>query len=72
MSSDRVSLSINRDLYSKIVEYVEKSGGEFKSVEEFVEFCLSEILSENRSAPAAYSKEEEEQLKERFKALGYI
>ena len=72
MSQDTVAVRITRELYKMASDYVERSNGEFKSVDEFVEFCLREILSEERSEKSHYTKEEEEQLKERFKALGYI
>ena len=41
-------------------------------MEEFIEFVLEEVLSEERVEGARLSEEEEEKVKERLKALGYI
>jgi len=40
MSHDTVSITITRELYMKIKYYVDSSQGEFKTVEEYVEFVL--------------------------------
>ena len=69
MSSEKVNISISKELYDKIQEYIKKLGG-FNSVEEFIEFVLKEVISEE--ATPMYSKEEEEKIKERLRALGYI
>ena len=50
---------------------MERSGGEFKSVEDYVEFILEEILKGDEEEQV-YSKEEEEEIKKRLRALGYI
>lgn len=72
MSEDKVTIKISKDVYEKARQYIEKYGG-FNSVEELVEFVLSEALSEEQGeAQKVYSKEEEEKVKERLRALGYI
>jgi len=43
-----------------------KSGGEFKTVEEYIEFVLTEILREDEQEQA-YTPEEEEEIKERLR-----
>ena len=58
---EKVSIEIRKDLYDRVKEEVERSEGEFKSVEEYIEFVLEELLSE-----------EEEEIKRRLRALGYI
>ena len=70
MSEDKVAISISRSLYAKAEEYIKKHGG-FSSVEELVEFVLGEVLSEEEPE-YVYSKEEEEKVKERLRALGYL
>ncbi len=70
MTSEKVAIHISRELYEKIKKFVESQGG-FSSVEEFVEFVLNEVLSEETTAPTM-SKEEEEKVKERLRALGYL
>lgn len=66
---ERVNISISKDLYEQAKKYVKESG-EFKSVEEFVEFVLKEVLTEEEESP--FTKEEEEAIKERLRSLGYI
>ena len=46
-------------------------GGEFKTIEEYVEFVLTELLREDEPEQA-YTPEEEEEIKERLRRLGYI
>jgi len=62
MKEDRVPVYISKTLYEEVARRVKESGGEFKTVEEFVEFVLTELLKE----------EEEEEIKKRLRALGYL
>jgi len=71
MSEDKVAVYIPKELYEKIAKEVEKSKGEFKSVEEYVTFVLEELLKEEEEE-YAYTPEEEEEIKRRLRALGYI
>ena len=68
---EKVFIAISKELYERCKRLVEEQGG-FSSVEEFVEFVLSEVLSEEGAEGARLSEEEEEKIKERLKALGYI
>jgi len=68
--SEKVSIEISKDLYEKLKKFVEESG-EFKSVEEFVDFVLREVVEEE-STETAYTPEEEEEIKRRLRALGYL
>ncbi len=70
MSKEKVSIQISKELYDKVKKYIEEQGG-FSSVEEFVEFVINEVLSEE-SESFEMSKEDEEKVKERLRALGYI
>jgi Arc/MetJ-type ribon-helix-helix transcriptional regulator len=69
MSEDKVPVYISRRLYEEVKRRVDESGGEFESVEEFVEYVLTELLKEEE---APYTSEEEEEVKKRLKALGYL
>ncbi|MET1128109.1 MAG: CopG family transcriptional regulator [Thermoproteota archaeon] len=69
--ADRVQVSISKELYEKAKKFIEEQGG-FSSVDELVEFLLQEVLSPEEQAGAAMSKEDEEKVKERLRALGYI
>jgi len=70
VSEEKVSIKISKQLYDKVKKYIEEQGG-FSSVEEFVEFVINEVLSEE-SESYEMSKEDEEKVKERLRALGYI
>lgn len=70
MSEGKVAVYISRELYNRVKKYISEYGG-FSSVEEFIEFVLNEVLSEEESKHTL-SKEEEEKVKERLRALGYI
>jgi len=68
--SEKVSIEISKDLYEKLKKFVEESE-EFKSVEEFVDFVLREVVEEE-TTETVYTPEEEEEIKRRLRALGYL
>ncbi|HKX81327.1 MAG TPA: hypothetical protein VJL54_03655 [Nitrososphaera sp.] len=73
--SNFVTIKISKDLYDKVESRVKSSNDEFKSVEEYINFLITEVVndSETQSTDAnAYTKEEEEEIKGRLKNLGYI
>ena len=69
--SEKVCIEVRKDLYEKAKKFVEEQGG-FGSVEELVEFLLEEALAAEESGAGGMSKEDEEKVKERLRALGYI
>ncbi len=66
----KVAVHVDRELYERAVRFVEEQGG-FSSVDELVEFLLSEVLSEEESG-SGMIEEDEEKVKERLRSLGYI
>ena len=66
-----VNIRIPKSIYKKIEEEVRASQGEFKSVEDYVEFVLNEVLKEEPEE-TAYTPEEEEEIKRRLRSLGYL
>ena len=70
LGEDKVPVYISQQLYEKIKARVEASSGEFKNVEEYVEFVLQEVVKEE--SEQVYSPEEEEEIKRRLKSLGYL
>ena len=73
MSSEqeRTAVYISAELYGKIAERVEATG--FGSVEEYITFVLEEVLKDgDEEEKVAFSKEEEEEVKKRLRALGYL
>ncbi len=70
MSKEFASVSIPTSLHKKIEEFIK--GTEFRSVSSYVVKVLRESLSKEEPAADAFNKDEEEKVKERLKALGYI
>jgi len=70
MDKEFTTISIPTSLYKKIEEAVK--GSEIGSVANYVSKVLRESLSKDEAAPEVFSKEDEEKVKERLKALGYI
>ena len=71
MGEEKVAIEIPKSLYERIKEHVEELGSEFGSVEEFVVFVLEEVLREE-GEEEVFTPEEEEEIKKRLRALGYL
>lgn len=67
--SDKVAVYVSKELYERAETFIKEQGG-FSSVDELVEFLLSEVVSEE--VEASMSKEDEEKVKERLRSLGYF
>jgi hypothetical protein len=70
---DKVKISINKSLAIKLKKRLKET--EFKTVSEYVNFILEEVLAsleEQEEEDTGYSEEEEEKVKQRLKDLGYI
>jgi len=72
MPEDYVTIKIPRRLHEEIKRRVEESQGEFEDAEEYIEFVLTEVVKEDEEPEAAYTPEEEEEIRRRLKQLGYI
>jgi Arc/MetJ-type ribon-helix-helix transcriptional regulator len=73
MSGKEYTVSIPEDVYKKIEGRVEGAG--FNSVSEYVTYVLKEVLAsleEDSEEEQVFTEEEEEKVKERLRALGYI
>jgi len=70
MEKEFTNISIPTSLYKKIEEKIK--GTEFTSVSSYVAKVLRESLSKEEENKEVFSAEEEEKIKERLKALGYI
>ena len=69
------TISIPDEIYEKMEKRAKES--DFKTADEYVEYVLKQIierLEEEKEEPEeeAYSDEDEEKVKERLKALGYL
>jgi len=65
-----MTVSIPTLLHKKIEEFIK--GTEYGSVSSYAAKILRESLSKEEPATEVFSKDEEEKVKERLKALGYI
>ncbi len=73
MSTDYVPVNIPKKLYEEIEKRVAESHGEFKNVEEYVEFVLTEVVKEEGGETEnVYSLEEDTEGKDRLRKLGHI
>lgn len=70
MEKDSMSITIPASLYKKIEEVIKETND--PSVSSYVAKVLREKLFHEQAAGEAFSKEDEEKVKERLKALGYI
>jgi Arc/MetJ-type ribon-helix-helix transcriptional regulator len=70
MEKDVTNVSIPTSLYKKIEEKIK--GSEITSVSSYIAKVLRESLSKEEAAQEALTKEDEEKVKKRLKALGYI
>jgi len=66
MSMDKKTVSIPEELYKKVEEAVKKSDAD--SIEEYIVKALEAQLGQS----SALSDDEEEKVKEKLKALGYM
>ena len=66
------TVSIPRPLFKKVQERIKGTG--FTSVSSYVTYVLREIVAEEgeKEVEEAFSKEDEERVKARLRALGYI
>ena len=71
MKEEKKAVSLPAELYGKIEERVKAT--DFGSVDEYVIFVLEEVLKdEGEEEEKTFSKEDEEEVKKRLKALGYL
>lgn len=69
--SEKISVNISKDLFVLIKKQVENSSGAFDSVEEYIEFVLSEVIKEEETE-RALTPDEQEKIEKRLRNLGYI
>jgi len=70
MAGEFTNISIPTALYKQIEEKIK--GTEVTSVASYVTKVLKKSLAQEEETKEAFSKEDEEKVKERLKALGYI
>ena len=65
------SIQVPESLYNRVEARIK--GSNFNSVSEYVSFVLREkLVSEEDNSKSPYTPEEEEKIKARLRALGYL
>ncbi|MGA3406437.1 MAG: CopG family transcriptional regulator [Candidatus Bathyarchaeia archaeon] len=64
------AIEVPESLYARIEAKIK--GTRFESVSEYASYVLREKLATEESSSPGYSKEEEEKIQARLKALGYL
>ena len=67
----KVSISISKRLYEKVMSRVKESRGVFNSVEEYIESVLNKVVAEEQET-TTYGPDYEEKMKDRLRRLGYL
>ena len=68
--AETVKVNIQKEIFDRIGKRVETT--EFKSVDEYVNYVLEEVLNQVEQEKQVYSKEDEEKVKEKLRSLGYL
>lgn len=70
-------VQLSDDLISQLEEIV-KNSNEFSSVDEYVQYVMKQVVVKKQAqtntdqAPATYSKDDEDKIRDRLKNLGYL
>lgn len=64
------TVSIPTPLFQKVAERIEGTG--FTSVSSYVTYVLREVVVEESEEEQPFSEEDEERIKDRLRALGYL
>lgn len=67
--NDKKAVFLQTELYEMVENRI--TDLDFSSVDEYVEFVITEILKDEEDEEVTFSEEEEE-VKKRLKALGYL
>ncbi len=74
MSDSEEKKSINVPIPTPLFRQIEQrlKGTNFKSVAEYVSYVLAEVVSEEEADAGSFTKQDEENVKGRLRALGYL
>jgi len=70
-SNEKVSVKISKIHVEEIQRQIDEGEAEFETVEEYIDFILTELLKKGEGEQT-YTSEEEEEIKKRLRSLGYI
>lgn len=69
---DKEKINISKNLYDLILKRVHISNGEFSSIDEYIEFVLSELFNEQDNNVDEITSDEKEKIEEELRKMGYI
>lgn len=70
MDNDRKTISISSKLFDIISDRIHDSGNEFSSVDEYIEYVLTELLASKDESP--YSEDQEKKIEKHLIDMGYM
>jgi len=70
MSKEKATVELPVEMIEKIKKRIKGTG--FDSVSSYIAYVLDEILSEPEDEDEDFTEEDEEKVKERLRALGYL
>ena len=70
MSQGKETVEISSQILKKIKNRIKDTG--FDSASSYIEYVLNEILSDTDDEDEEFTAEDEEKVKERLRALGYL
>jgi len=70
MTNERATVTLDSELYERVADRVIES--DFDSVDEYVSFTLEELLAELEGTPDERSEEQDEEVRDRLRELGYL
>jgi len=70
MSKEKATVELPVEMIEKIKKRIKGTG--FDSVSSYIAYILDEILSEPEDEDEDFTEEDEEKVKERLRALGYL
>lgn len=70
LSNDKISIKISKDLYEEIKRKIESKKDRFGNVDEYIENILRRLIKDEMAE--VYTEEEEKQVMDHLKDLGYI
>lgn len=71
MTDEKVTINISKEISEKIKKRIKGTG--FKTIDSYVEYVLKEVISDlEEETDEELTKEDEEKVKDRLRALGYL
>jgi division protein CdvB (Snf7/Vps24/ESCRT-III family) len=71
MTDEKVTINISKEISEKIKKRIKGTG--FETIDSYVEYVLKEVISDlEEETDEDFTKEDEEKVKDRLRALGYL